>query len=263
MPSSPSWDSATISEPSRGHSRQRPEDVDGGGHGRSRAGADDAITAEGGHGYQRAHRAGQQPPDPATVFRRRSPVPQVQHDHADRAPCGERVDQPGGDRLQRAGGGQEERAGHDRLPGFREEARGRGGAGHHLQHWYQHGHRRRRPEHPPLGRALRHTGREQPDQPDSGDEAGEARPLPGQRDDPRGRRAAHQRQDGIAEAHVQQECRTGGEQPGPGTLARPAERQHEPDGVEGPRSRPVPSQRRPGRRRPARSRRPRPARSRR
>ncbi len=127
MPKTPSWDSATTSEPSREHSRQRPEDEDGGD--RENAGTEGTTTPrERGEDHHRAPHADQQPPDPAAVFRRRSPVPQVQHDHAEDDPRGEGVEQPGGDRLQRPGGGQEQRAGDGRLsPGWGTRPRARSG----------------------------------------------------------------------------------------------------------------------------------------
>ena len=186
-------------------------------------------------GHQRAHRAGQQPPDPAAVFRRRSPVPQVQHDHADARPGGERVEQPGGDRLHRAGGGQEQRAGDGRFPGLGNVAPGRRGAGNQQQHRQQRGHGGRRPRAPtarpraaahPSGTARsarsRRRGRRRPPTP------GPARPP--RRTTSRAPAAGRHRR-GTHPAGTSYR----GEQPDRNALARPAEHPDQPDHVEGPR----------------------------
>ena len=64
---------------------------------------DSASATSARENHHRGRRADQQEPDPAAVFRGRPPVPQVQHDHAEEGPGGERLVQPGDGRFDRMG----------------------------------------------------------------------------------------------------------------------------------------------------------------
>ena len=176
-------------------------------------------------------------PDPAAVLGRRPPVPQVQHDHPEHGQGGERVVQPDGGRFGRMGGGQVQRAGDGRLTRVAEQIRGRRGAGNFHQQRQRHRQGRSTAEHPALASPLRDPGREQPDQPDPGDDAGVARDLRCHQHQP-GREAGHGRQpvpQDVPEADVQHEHRTAPEQPGRDAVARPADHADQPGSVERPR----------------------------